>query len=59
MLRETREAHEFLTGLVHIDEGAESFLDRLRLVQEPLATLPEEVIKPGPEVLEEHITELM
>jgi len=59
MLRETREAQEFLTGLIYIDEGAESFIERLGLVEEPLATLPEEVIKPGPEVLEELMHELM
>jgi len=59
MLRETREAHEFLTGLIYIDEGAEGFIERLKLVKEPLATLPEQVIKPGPEILEELMKEMM
>jgi hypothetical protein len=30
----------------------------LKLADDPLATLPEEVIKPGPEVLEELMIEL-
>ena len=59
MLRETREAHEFLTGLIYVDAGAESYIERLKLVDEPLASLPEAKIKPGPEVLAELMQELM
>lgn len=59
MLRETWEAHEFLTGLIYINTGAESFIERLSLVDQPLAALPEEKLKPGPAVLDELMQELM
>lgn len=59
MLRETREAHEFLTGLIYIDPSASSFIDRLNLVDEPLASLDEKQLRPGPEVLDELMEEFM
>ena len=59
MLRETREAHEFLTGLIYIDPSASSFVERLNLVDEPLALLQEEQLRPGPEVLDELMSEFM
>ncbi|HUV14891.1 MAG TPA: 2-oxoacid:ferredoxin oxidoreductase subunit beta [Acidobacteriota bacterium] len=59
MLRETREAHEFLTGLIYIDPNASSFIDRLNLVDEPLALLNEDQLRPGPEVLNQLMEEFM
>jgi len=58
MLRECREAGEFLTGLIYVNPVADSFLDRLRMVETPLARLPESLLKPGPEALEEVLREL-
>ena len=58
MLRETREAHEFLTGLIYVDAGAESYIERLNLVDEPLAALTEDRTKPSREVLAELNQEL-
>jgi 2-oxoglutarate ferredoxin oxidoreductase subunit beta len=57
MLRETRERHEFLTGLVYVNPVADSFVDRLDLVETPLAHLSEKLLRPGPEVLDEVMTE--
>jgi 2-oxoglutarate ferredoxin oxidoreductase subunit beta len=57
MLRETREAHEFLTGLVYFNPDATSFVERLDLIDEPLALLGEDRLRPGPEVLDELMAE--
>jgi 2-oxoglutarate ferredoxin oxidoreductase subunit beta len=57
MLRQSREAGEFLTGLVYVNPVAEDFLDSLRLVETPLALLPEHRIKPGPDALSEAMDE--
>jgi len=57
MLRETRERHEFLTGLIYIDPVANSYIDRLNLIDEPLSHLTEEILKPGKEVLIEALEE--
>jgi 2-oxoglutarate/2-oxoacid ferredoxin oxidoreductase subunit beta len=43
---------EVLTGVFYINEQAPSFLDMLNLADQPLATLPESVVRPGKEVLE-------
>lgn len=57
MLRETREAHEFLTGLIYINPVVNDFIDNLGIVDTPLAHLGEEQIKPGPEALAEIMQE--
>lgn len=59
MLRETREAEEFLTGLIYIDPVARNFIDQLELVDRPLASLDSGQLKPGPEALEEVMRENM
>jgi 2-oxoglutarate/2-oxoacid ferredoxin oxidoreductase subunit beta len=43
---------EVLTGVFYINETAPSFLDMLNLTDQPLAALPESVVRPGREVLE-------
>ena len=59
MLSQTREAGEFLTGLIYVNPVAENFIDLLGLSETPLATLPEDKVRPGPEALEEAMRELM
>src|SRR5579871_1583160 len=55
------EAHsngEVLTGILYVNPKAPTFTDMLNLVDEPLATLPESVVRPGREVLEQAMEEL-
>jgi len=49
---------EVLTGVFYINEQAPTFLDMLNLTDQPLATLPESVVRPGREVLEKCMEEL-
>jgi 2-oxoglutarate ferredoxin oxidoreductase subunit beta len=57
-LTESHERGEVLTGIFHIDTHKPSFIELLNLVDNPLATLPQERIRPGREVLEEVMEEL-
>jgi 2-oxoglutarate ferredoxin oxidoreductase subunit beta len=47
-----------LTGVFYVNPEAPSFLDMLNLTEQPLATLPESVTRPGREVLEAAMEEL-
>jgi 2-oxoglutarate/2-oxoacid ferredoxin oxidoreductase subunit beta len=49
---------EVLTGLFYVNTKAPSFLDMLNMVDEPLATLPESLTRPGREALEAAMEEL-
>ena len=49
---------EVLTGVFYINPKAPTFLDMLNLTDQPLATLPESVVRPGREVLEQCMEEL-
>ncbi|HZZ84970.1 MAG TPA: 2-oxoacid:ferredoxin oxidoreductase subunit beta [Anaeromyxobacteraceae bacterium] len=51
-------AGEVLTGVLYVDPEAPTYLDTLGLVEEPLATLPEERVRPGREVLGRIVGEL-
>jgi 2-oxoglutarate ferredoxin oxidoreductase subunit beta len=57
-LNEAKARGEMLTGVLYVNTQAETFLDMLDLVEDPLATLPQSVIRPGPEVLEQVMEEL-
>ena len=59
MLSRTRDSGEFLTGLIYVNPVAKNFFDLLDLSETPLAAIPEEKLRPGPEVLEEAMRELM
>src|ERR1700757_3513288 len=50
-LMESHQRGEILTGVFYVDPKAPSFIDQLNLVDEPLATLPQERTRPGREVL--------
>lgn len=58
LLRETRQDDEFLTGLIYVNPTTSNFLAQLNLVDEPLASLPEEKVRPRPEALQQVMSEL-
>jgi len=54
-VRTLMEAHakdEVLTGVFYIDPQKETFIDQLNLVDDPLATLPESLVRPPQSALE-------
>jgi 2-oxoglutarate ferredoxin oxidoreductase subunit beta len=55
-VRRLMEAHaggEVLTGVLYVDPTAETFVDKLQLIDRPLATLPEDAVRPPRAVLDE------
>jgi 2-oxoglutarate ferredoxin oxidoreductase subunit beta len=52
-LHETARRGEFATGLLYIEPDRDDFLTLLNVVDEPLATLPLDRVRPGPDALEE------
>jgi 2-oxoglutarate ferredoxin oxidoreductase subunit beta len=57
-LMESHEKGDVLTGVFYVNSKAPSFVDMLNLVEQPLATLPESVVRPGREALEKAMEEL-
>jgi 2-oxoglutarate/2-oxoacid ferredoxin oxidoreductase subunit beta len=57
-LHEAREKGEVLTGVFYVNPQAPTFMDVLNVTEEPLATLPESMIRPGREVLEQVMKEM-
>ena len=57
-LMEAHEKGEVLTGVFYVNTKAPSFIEMLNVTDEPLATLPESVVRPGREVLDEVMEEL-
>ena len=57
-LMESHATGEVLTGVFYINPKAPSFIDMLNLTDEPLATLPESVVRPSREVLAKCMEEL-
>jgi 2-oxoglutarate/2-oxoacid ferredoxin oxidoreductase subunit beta len=53
MIHETAQRGEFATGILYIEPEKPDFLSLLNVVDEPLATLPLERVRPGREVLNE------
>ena len=49
---------EVLTGVLYVNTEAPSFVDMLNMTEQPLATLPQSVVRPGREVLEQAMEEL-
>jgi 2-oxoglutarate ferredoxin oxidoreductase subunit beta len=58
-LMEANAKNEVLTGVFYINAKAPSFVDMLNITDEPLATLPESVVRPSREVLAQCMEELM
>jgi len=57
-LHEAREKGEVLTGVFYVNPTAPTFMDVLNVTEEPLALLPESVVRPGREALEQVMEEL-
>src|SRR5258708_6572571 len=57
-LNEAKEKEELLTGVLYVNTQSPTFLDMLNITDEPLATLPASVVRPGREVLEQVMEEL-
>jgi 2-oxoglutarate/2-oxoacid ferredoxin oxidoreductase subunit beta len=57
-LHEAHEKGEVLTGVFYVNPTAPTFMDVLNVIDEPLANLPESVVRPGREVLEQVMEEL-
>lgn len=53
LLHETARRGEFATGIIYVEPDKDDFLTMLNLTEEPLATLPLDRVRPGPEVLAE------
>jgi 2-oxoglutarate/2-oxoacid ferredoxin oxidoreductase subunit beta len=57
-LNEAHEKGEVLTGVFYVNTKTPSFVDLLNITDDPLATLPESVVRPGREVLDQVMDEL-
>jgi 2-oxoglutarate ferredoxin oxidoreductase subunit beta len=57
-LHEANEKGEVLTGVLYVNTKAPNFVDMLNMTEQPLATLPESVVRPGRQVLEQAMEEL-
>jgi 2-oxoglutarate ferredoxin oxidoreductase subunit beta len=57
-LLEAHEKQEVLTGVLYVNPKAPTFIDLLNMTEQPLATLPESVTRPGRKVLEQCMEEL-
>jgi 2-oxoglutarate ferredoxin oxidoreductase subunit beta len=53
LIHETARRGEFATGVLYIEPDKDDFVTLLDLVDEPLATLPLEKVRPGKDALEE------
>ncbi len=53
LLHETARRGEFATGVIYIEPDKDDFIDTLNLVDEPLAMLPQDKVRPGKAVLDE------
>ena len=57
-LNEAHEKGEVLTGVFYVHPKAPNFVDLLNMTDEPLSALPEAVVRPGRQVLEQVMEEL-
>ena len=57
-IEEARKKNEVLTGILYVNPQGTDFLELLHVVDEPLATLPQDRVRPGREALEEIMEEL-
>jgi 2-oxoglutarate ferredoxin oxidoreductase subunit beta len=53
LLSESAARAEFATGIIYLQPDQDNFIDTLNLVDAPLATLPQDVVRPPKTVLEE------
>lgn len=57
-LLESQKSGQVLTGILYLETTQKNFVDTLNLVEEPLAHLTEDRVRPGKEVLDEVMEEL-
>ncbi|MFB3915632.1 MAG: 2-oxoacid:ferredoxin oxidoreductase subunit beta [Terriglobales bacterium] len=57
-LAEAHERNEILTGIFYVNPSAPNFMDLLDMTERPLASLPQDVIRPPREALEKAMEEL-
>ena len=57
-LMESHARGEVLTGVLYVDPAAESFVDALGIVDQPLATLPQDAVRPPREALDDAMAAL-
>ena len=60
-IRRLNQSHikgEVLTGVFYVNTKTPTFIDLLNMTDQPLATLPQSVVRPGREVLEQVMEEL-
>lgn len=57
-LNEAKKDGDMLTGVLYVNTHSPTFLDMLNITEQPLATLPASVVRPGREVLEQVMEEL-
>ena len=57
-LNEAHEKGEVLTGVFYVNPKAPNFVDLLNMTDDPLSALPEAVVRPGRQVLEQVMEEL-
>ena len=55
---QAHQAGEVLTGVFYVDTKKPDFLELLGMTENPLATLPQEVVRPGKEALDTVMEEL-
>lgn len=58
LLNRPQKPGEVLTGILYVDTKSPTLIDRLQMVDEPLASLPESRTRPSREALEKMIEEL-
>jgi 2-oxoglutarate ferredoxin oxidoreductase subunit beta len=58
LLAESKHRGELLTGIFYVNPAGKNFIDLLNIVDEPLATLPLERVRPGRQALDELMEEL-
>ncbi len=58
LLHRPRNPGEVLTGLLYFDDASPTLIDRLQVVDRPLATLPDAMVRPSREALEMVMEEL-
>jgi 2-oxoglutarate ferredoxin oxidoreductase subunit beta len=58
LLQETARRGEFATGVLYVEPDKEDFIDVLNLVDEPLALLRSESLRPPKSVLDEIMADL-
>jgi len=57
-LHEAKDKGEMLTGVFYVNPKAPTFIDMLNMTDQPLATLPESVVRPSRAALEQAMEEL-